>query len=216
MRLNWIFILCLFSCNAVSKFVDETDPPADISSEQDRQDIEVVKSEIQDLADQVGVVGNFKDFPVIVVEKFSDHSGALAYCHQGQNPSQSYIGILKKTMDLYLNEQRKNSDTSFLFKLLLHEFGHCLFNRAHDETMLGKPGFHIYMIDSTGFEERLEPIGPQISVSAMASINWWMTRLPRELKKYYLREISGQVRWQTSKDLEVQPGLKLMSAEPDF
>ena len=216
MRLIWICILCLFSCNAVSKFVDETDPPADISSAQDRQYIEEVKSEIQALADQIGVVGNFKDFSVIVVEEFSEYPGAIGYCHKGQAPSQNYIGILKKTMDKYLNEQRKNNDTSFLFMLLLHEYGHCLFNRSHDETMIGKPGFHIYMIDSTGFEEILEPIGPKISVSAMASINWRMTRLPRELKKYYLREISGQVRWQTSKDLEVQPGLKLMSAEPDF
>lgn len=216
MRLIWLCILFLFSCNAVSKFVDETDPPADISSEQDRQDIELVKSEIQNLADQIGVTGNFKDFPVIVVEQFTEHPGALGYCHQGQNLSQSYIGILKKTMDMYLFEQRKNNDTSFLFKLLLHEYGHCLFNRTHDETMIGKPGFDIFMIVSTAFEEKLEPIGPQISVSAMASINWRMTRLPRELKKYYLREISGMVRWQTSKDLEVQPGLKLMSSEPYF
>ncbi len=201
------------SCSPSPEASEDVERPADIASNQDRKDIEAVKAEIQALADQVGVPGGFKDFPVIVVSKYPGQDGPLAYCHESQNRFARYIGIVKATMETYLSEQHSHQDSSFLFKLLVHEYGHCFFDRGHDETMVGKPGYNIFIVllDENG--TNLKPIGTEIAVSAMASINWWMTDLPRDLKKYYLREIAGQVRWHKFEDLQTQPGIRLLRAE---
>ncbi len=201
------------ACTPTPDAGDDVERPADISSSQDRKDIEVVKTEIQDLAEQIGVPGDFKNFPVIVVSKYPGQDGPLAYCHESQNHSSRYIGIVKTTMETYLTEQHAHRDSSFLFKLLVHEYGHCLFDRGHDETMLGQPGYNIFIVVPDQNGETLKPIGSEIAVSAMASINWWMTDLPRDLKKYYLREIAGETRWRKPEDLEIQPGIRLLRAD---
>ena len=213
----WLFTFliatCGVACSPTPDVASEVERPADISSNQDRKDIEVVKTEIQDLAEQIGVPGDFKNFPVIVVSKYPGQDGPLAYCHESQNHSSRYIGIVKTTMETYLSEQHAHRDSSFLFKLLVHEYGHCLFDRGHDETMLGRPGYNIFIVVPDQNGETLKPIGAEVAVSAMASINWWMTDLPRELKKYYLREIAGETRWRKAEDLEIQPGLRLLRAD---
>ncbi len=216
-RTFWLSVIVLsgflLSCAPTPDSSANVERPADISTDRDRKDIEAVKAEIQGLAEQVGVPGDFKNFPVIVVSKYPGQDGPLAYCHESQNRSSRYIGIVKTTMDTYLGEQRAHQDSSFLFKLLVHEFGHCLFDRSHDETMLGKPGYNIFMVVSDPNGENLKPIGREIAVSAMASIHWWMTDLPRDLKKYYLREIAGEVRWQKFEDLRIQPGLRILRTD---
>ena len=213
MKCVLFFILLLCSCSQNVKESNDGERPIDVSTNRNRQDIDQVKFEIQTLADQIGVPGNFKDFPVIVVEKYPGQDGPLAYCHESQNQSVRYIGIVKETMENYLLEPYSHQDNSFLFKLLVHEFGHCIFNRGHDETMIGKAGFTIFFLVPGLWGDELKPIGSEIAVSAMASINWWMTGLPKDIKKYYLREIAGQVRWRTPVDLQSQPGLRLIQAD---
>lgn len=205
--------ICAVACSPTPDASEDVERPADISTDQDRKDIEGVKTEIQSLANQFGVPGDFKNFPVIVVLKYPGQDGPLAYCHESQTYSSRYIGIVRATMETYLAEQHAHQDSSFLFKLLIHEYGHCLFDRVHDETMLGRPGYNIFIVVPKQEGEILKPIGSEIAVSAMASINWWMTDLPRELKKYYLREIAGETRWRKAEDLEVQPGIRLLRAD---
>ena len=134
------------ACSPTPDAAEDVERPADISSNQDRKDIEAVKTEIQELAEQIGVPGDFKNFPVIVVAKYPGQDGPLAYCHESQTHSSRYIGIVKTTMETYLSELHAHQDSSFLFKLLVHEYGHCLFDRGHDETMLGRPGYNIFIV----------------------------------------------------------------------
>jgi hypothetical protein len=186
--------------------------PASVASVDDQAEIDKTVTEIQGYADHLGIDKNFHDFQVVVVESAPTSENAAAYCQFNDDGGGTYIGILKSTMKSYQSHFRSTTGNSLLYLILVHEFGHCLFLRGHDDQAISIPGLNVFFQKAEKSPEYVS-VGGKVSVSAMAK---WMSPsgffLPSGVKSYYLAEVAGLKRWQTREDLESTEGVRLRPA----
>jgi hypothetical protein len=201
-----IFSVALSSCQ--KNMLSPPPSPASVASPQDQGKLSRALNEIQQIADDLGLGRDFRNFPIVIVDRSPGSHEVLAYCQQDENGSGIYIGILKSTMDNYINYETNGE--SFLFMLLVHEFGHCFYQRSHDETTLAFPGMQIYFRVHM-FPPEYINVGSEIPVSAMTSTPRPEAShfLPESVKKYYLSEVAGLTRWYSRQDVEHTPGVHI-------
>lgn len=199
------------SCQKPQNANSENIVPESIASAQEQSEIKNTVSEIQELGDRLRLNRDFNSFPIRIVEKYSGDGGALAFCQQREDGTGVYIGILKSTMDNYFAQLQPKGENSFLYLLIVHEFGHCLYGRDHEDATISVPGLNIFFAGKNPAE--YVEIGGEIPVSVMmtqASSSLGSYVLPEDVKSYYLSEIAGLKRWKNREDLEAVNGVKLI------
>ncbi len=199
------------SCQKPQNANSENVVPESIASAQEQNEIKSTISEIQELGDRLNLNKDFNSFPIKIVEKYPSDGDALAFCQQREDGTGVYIGILKSTMDNYFAHLQPQGENSFLYLLLVHEFGHCLYGRGHEEATISVPGLNIFFAGKNPAE--YVEIGGEIPVSAMmtqTSSRLGSYVLPEGVKSYYLSEIAGIKRWKNREDLEAVIGVKLI------
>jgi hypothetical protein len=199
---------CLISCQKTNGGSQNL-VPASTASNWQQKEISTTLAEIQNFADELGLGKNFKSFPIVIVDSFPGPNEVLAYCQQDEDGAGVYIGILKSTMYDYI-DRSDNNYNSFLYMLLVHEFGHCFYQRQHDESTIAFPGMHVFF-RTRFFPPEYISIGSEIPVSVMTHTPRPETShfLPDGVKKYYLAEVAGLTRWQTLMDVEKTPGVHI-------
>ncbi len=86
----------------------------------------------------------------------------------------------------------------FIYKILLHEIGHCFFERDHDNTVLNIPGKKM-LIEYYSGKSAVEVENFEVSVMIERSRSGV---IPKSLWTYYLKEVAGLDRISSVEDLE--------------
>lgn len=206
--MSYLLLGFLLSCQKPADSQRDKIIPSSIASTEEQTLVQATISEIQNLATSAGISYSFINFPVVVVKQSADGSQPLAFCHKDRNGKGIYIGILKKTLD-GINES--SISENYLFLLLVHEFGHCLFDRSHEDVVLSHSTVKIYLVDQVG--QNRSPFRNQIPASAMnestpGTIGSYY--LSEAIKKYYISEVAGISRWKTVFDLGGIDGIRLV------
>ncbi|WII71071.1 hypothetical protein QJS83_11420 [Bdellovibrio sp. 22V] len=100
-------------------------------------------------------------------------------------------------------------DTGFaspLFNLLIHEIGHCYFNRDHEAIVLRKEGYKAQFSVETAQGVRTVSY-PSIQATMMHNV---YMPIPHLLEKYYVGEILGRWRAKTLDELREKYGFDLV------
>lgn len=179
-----IFLFQFLSCQS-PKEAPKSIPKSEATSSEQEAIVQTI-AEIQNLADSMGLHQNFKNIPVVVISEDKFNRKAQAYCEHRRGGGGLYVAIMKSTMDEYLMLFKPHGKNSFLFMLLVHEFGHCYFGRGHNE------------------ETSLSSSGSMVPSSAMMirSHNLLgMHELSETMKIYYIAEVAGLI---SPQDLPIQ------------
>ena len=97
---------------------------------------------------------------------------------------------------LFERQYEDEDEYGYLYKVLLHEIGHCFFNRNHDEDYF-KVADHDMMIRFYP-NRKLDRHGA-IAQSVMSELGFY--QVPKTIWPYYLKEIAGFDRIKTWEDI---------------
>jgi hypothetical protein len=147
--ISTILALCLvaFSGGACSKIHATTisfgiTAPGDEATVNERSQIKSTVYKIERLALDNGYDGKFDKIPILVSTENPKQSHWWGLCVKDEKNISQYILINRMVF-----EQEYSYPTQhYIFGVLLHEIGHCYFNREHDLRVVKKPGYLI-MID---------------------------------------------------------------------
>ena len=184
------------------------DFPVDVGTLEDHAKIQQTALEIEKVAASLGKGKDFHSFPVFVVGKNTPHAMGSAYCLSDSSGHGVYIGIRRHLLEETAEMNANGFGKSRLFLILLHEYGHCLFGRAHDTELLRQPNTRINL--------QADPASSVFqSVVALPPTcmypNAYITELPDSLKKYYVGELFGLGRMKSLGEAEKLEGFQLSS-----
>lgn len=172
----FLFFIFVMSCNSKVEVQQKTTPQT-LATESEQAVITQTVEEIQRLADELQLNMNFKDFPIVVVAEDTRNRNALAYCEYKSSGGGQYIAILKSTLTEYQLLYKAHGQNTFLFMVLVHEFGHCFYGRSHsDQVVQNNNGEFV----------------PTTAMVTKSPNQLGMKVLPIGTKLFYLSEISGQ------------------------
>jgi hypothetical protein len=211
--LFFFILIALFVLNSGCTQQRDTsyDFPIDVGTQEDHAKIQETSREIEKVAASLGKDKDFHSFPVFVVEKDTPHAMGTAYCVSDSSGRGVYIGIRRHLLEETAEMNANGFGKSRLFLILLHEYGHCLFGRAHDNELLSQPTTLINLrSDPTNFVyQTIVAIPPTCMYP-----NAYITELPESLKKYYVGELFGMGRMKSMSDVEKLSDIKLTSTLP--
>lgn len=196
-----IALLC-FACAKEKEgdFVNATSVtiPADESTPEERERINATLDEIEALAGQLARPQSFRSLPVIVTtESMADsHRAGACYFENGRGKF-----ILVNRVVLRQEERLRTIGLeSTLFRVLLHEIGHCYLGREHLEEKISQKGRRLRFAPD---RHDRRPVFEEFNVSSMESKTLLM---PLALKKYYVAEILGLYRARSLDELAAYAG----------
>lgn len=183
------FILIFFILVACGRrVVEESSFPENRASAVEAEVLDKALTKIQADLDALGVNVNVFDTSYSV----ASIDPAAGICFTKANGSRRGIAL-----DHSLFEETIESDDWYgqLYKVLLHEIGHCYFDRDHDEGRYDYQG-HVMLIELTpNHIDRSE----SISQSLMSELGWM--QVPKLLWPYYVKEIAGLDRINSWEDI---------------
>lgn len=165
------------------------DAPESVESQQLK--IEATVQRISDMSARWGTRQQFTRIPIVIdFDPSSDRPAG--YCQVKNN--EKVIGIHTRVL--------KNKDVSLRTAVLLHEIGHCYFNRPHFETRLrNREGRAVHTIRHA---DRLQMSIWQEGICASimcAKMPPWPAELHEGFLQYYVGELLGHPRAQRLEDL---------------
>jgi hypothetical protein len=172
--------------------------PADEATPEERERINATLDEIEALAGQLARPQSFRSLPVIVTTESmaESHRAGACYFENGRGKF-----ILVNRVVLRQEERLRTVGLeSTLFRVLLHEIGHCYFGREHLEEKISQKGRRLRFAPDR--QER-RPVFEEFNVSSMESKT---LLIPLALKKYYVAEILGLFRARSLEDLAAYTG----------
>lgn len=179
--------------------------PPDIATQAEHDQIRAALANLSALAAASGV-GDFSSFPVLVVDSFAgEGAAAAAYCQRGADGRGAFVGVLRSTLRRAEARRWEWGDDSFLEMILLHELGHCVFGRGHDDTLLEKEGWHLSFRYGGARGDRF--FNFRIQASVMHSSPLLTDPFPESLKRYYVAELAGLRRWASLDDVAREEGV---------
>jgi hypothetical protein len=212
-KLGWVGIsLALFAC---SKGADDVHshhgniaPSVDVSTPEERRIIDQNLSEIENLAAELGKPQRFRSIPIKVTEESMLEANRAGYCVI-VNGSGSEINVNRRVLD----EEKKMAAEGVevtLFRVLLHEIGHCYLGRGHFNAKIEYRGRHFQWNRK---DEGKRPVHfPFLNVSSMEERTLIM---PVALKRYYVAEILGLARATSVFDLRDYADISVVDLDPD-
>jgi hypothetical protein len=166
-------------------------PPADESTGEQRASMNSTLDRIEALTRELGQPRTFRDLPIVVTtaNSYTDHPAAcVSLAGKGQ-----FILIKPSVFDDDAEVQAEGAEDE-LFRVLLHEIGHCYFNRQHEEDRLFAAD-KVVEISADGGGTATYPI-----LDASIMVPEELTA-PVALEKYYVAELLGIERAKTMEDL---------------
>lgn len=157
--------------------------PRDEASLEERAQINATVARIETLTKELGQPKTFRTLPIILSneDSYTDHP---AGCVSVEGGDPQFIVIKRSVFDKENDLAGAGVETS-LFRVLLHEIGHCYFGRAHEEERL----YTENMLIELGTLEGEQPlVYPVLDVSVMVPES---LTLPVALEKYYVAELLG-------------------------
>ncbi len=100
--------------------------------------------------------------------------------------------------EMFDDAEWDDGEYPLLFKVLLHEIGHCFFNRKHDEKYIKADEGFEFEVDYYGSGEPWRDQSLQVSI--MSEMGWY--RIPPKLWPYFLREVARKDRLQKWEDMK--------------
>lgn len=172
----FLLLFILVSCGP--KVVEESNFPDNQASTVESEVLDEALTQIQSDFDVLGVDVDVRDTRYSV----ADTDKALGICFKNADGERRGIALHHKLF----NETIETEDTyGLLYKVLLHEIGHCFFDREHDETFYSLPGYVMLIELQQGVIERRSTL----SVTLMSEFGWY--QVPKLLWPYYVKEIVG-------------------------
>ena len=185
--MKWFLLLfILISCGR--REVEESNFPDNQASAVETEVLDEALTKIQTDFDALGVKVNVKDTRFSV----ADTDNALGICYKSASGERRGIALHHK---LFVEVIESEDAYGLLYKVLLHEIGHCFFDRDHDETYYSLPGYVMLIELQEGKIERRSTL----SVTLMSELGWY--RVPKLLWPYYVKEIAGIDRIITWQDI---------------
>lgn len=172
---TFIFLQILFSCG--KKDPQSIVLPGNQASEKEAEIIGAVVEKIQKDFDELGVNVNLRSIPFHVTTLDPKIAGICVYRSNG-----SPVGIAVNHSVLKNWEVETPEHYGLIYRVLLHEIGHCFFRRQHEDDELFIPG-----LDT-------------IEISVMK--DYGRANTLKELWPYYVREVAGLDRLQSAEDLK--------------
>jgi hypothetical protein len=177
---NVVLLFLLIGCGKT--VVEKVNFPANNASAVETEEFEEALASLQSDFDQADIKVKLDAIPYSI----TDLDGAMGICYKKGNGAT--VGI---ALDHSLFEDRHEYEDSYdlLYKVLLHEIGHCFFNRDHDEEYFKIPGYYMlikYYADQA--PERRD----SFQQSMMSELGWFQT--PKLIWPYYVKEIARKAR----------------------
>lgn len=175
--MKWLLIVIIIvSCGR--KVVEESNFPQNQASTLETEVLDEALTNIQKDFDALGVRVNVKATRYSV----ADTDNALGICFKSADGERRGIALHHK---LFAEVIENEEIYGLLYKVLLHEIGHCFFDRDHDETYYSLPGYVMLIEMRAGVMERHSTL----PVTLMSEVGWYM--VPKILWPYYVKEIAG-------------------------
>lgn len=169
--------------------------PHDEATPEERSQVNAELTRLEQEARAAGHDLNLKRIPVLIT---ADGAGDLepfaGKCARSLKGRPIFIQLDRSIL------QRPVEDgvSSLLRSVLLHEIGHCYFDREHDDTVLAEKGSFVNWKTATGNHAL-----PDLPASMMnADANYGL--VPKSLESYYLREILSGARVNSLAELKNQ------------
>lgn len=180
---GWLAVLLLLQSCAKSDDVVESPPamPADEATADERLRIQHTLDEIEGLAAALGRPQQFRSLPILVTTEDQNAAKRAGACFT-VNGRGRYIIVNRNV----LRQEEVLSAAGVentLFRVVLHEIGHCYLGRDHMGDQIFQAGRRI------SWRRKGGEVGfPSLNVSSMEPHTLTM---PNVLKKYYVAELLG-------------------------
>jgi hypothetical protein len=190
-------ILILFSCGK-AKTVKNF--PENNASKSEQETLNKVLSNIQKDFDDLKIKVNLKNIRYSVNSLGGTHVGI---CYRKKNGQGIGIAI---DHTVFLSEIESQNYYGRIYNILLHEIGHCFFNRNHEEKFLNLEGQQMVV--------QVDPISnaqhsyTQFVTSVMVPYEAFVI-MPKILWPYYVKEIAGIDRIEKIDDVKQYAELSL-------
>jgi hypothetical protein len=185
--MKFIFILFLIiSCGKIIK--EESSFPENDASTFETETFDKALATIQEDFNQANIKVKLRSIPYSITN-LGDTAGI---CYKTNSES---VGIaLDHSLFEVMTEDE--DDYGLLYKVLLHEIGHCFFNRDHDEAYYKINGYDMLI-------EIYPDEGPirrdSFQQSLMSVLGYF--QVPKTLWPYYVKEIAQKARITTWEDI---------------
>lgn len=183
-----IFLLIFVSC--VKKEMNSIVLPANQATAEESEILSAALVKIQSDFDEAGVRVKLRSIPYRVATLERSVAGYCMYRGDG-----SPVGIVINKNVFRDWETETPTHYGLIYKVLLHEIGHCFFHRAHDDDIFEIPWGLLFLKgpdDEFHNEEYIE-------LSAMK--DGGKAQIARSLWPYYIREVAGLDRLNSLEDL---------------
>lgn len=206
-----IFLFAVFSCGCAKleeltgRGSSDREVPKSKATVEESAAIDTALEEISDLSEKFGPRQTFRKIPIVVTDHDMKKTTWIGLCSYAE----PYIAINRAAF-----QQGLNGDTK-LFNVLLHEIGHCYFDREHNSRTFYKKD-HWVMLTSIDLERRSASSHSfhEICASAMCeksrATGLKGPQMPPQLKEYYVGEIMGGITANELSDLERYVDIKFV------
>jgi hypothetical protein len=182
--------------------------PEDQSDAAQRAQIDATLTKIEGLTSALGKPHTFRSVPIVVSTDthYTDHPAACV----ALNRVPQFI-LVKPAVFEAEDRISPGGIDSTLFRVLLHEIGHCYFHREHEEEHISQPGRLVQLtVKQRGVTGKVDL--PFLDATVMVPEN---LSVPIVLEKYYVAEILGVIRAKTLQDLAPYAPLKYVDELAD-
>jgi hypothetical protein len=187
MRYILVFLLAV-SCGKKT-IIDEGVLPENTASALESSQLEEALTKIQHDFDSLGVKVDVHSIPYNVSTLDQNRAGVCVYDHNGKAKGIAIDHSVFEGFDF-----PRTDDLAHLYQVLLHEIGHCIFYRPHDDEWLKVPGKKIKV---SYWPDHMPDTGDGFELSVMNTMGWFI--IPTSIWPYYVKEVAGLQRisdWQ--------------------
>jgi len=179
------FLLPLILVMSTSCSYVEINDPKDKPSHEEQKMIDDVLDDLEERFSNIGVKENLREIPVFVVDEPSS-SGALI---AGLCRFKARIIIDR---GLFREEMFEEGKISWLWWTILHEVGHCYFDRFHDDSEVFSDESMVFVFDSRLDVDEPSTYVCKIQASVMSTFVPAPNRMyPDNLKDFYVLEMAN-------------------------
>jgi len=187
--------IALFSCggNDATK-IGQIAMPADEATDEERAQISQTVKEIEMISGSLGRPQSFDSVPILVTSESTLAANRHGACVR-ENGAGKFILVNREVLNQEKRLVQEGSMTT-LFRVILHEIGHCYFAREHFDEKIEARDKQIMW--NRKQKDRQPVYFSSLNVSSMEATS---LQLPVALKSYYVAEILGLVRAANLSDL---------------
>lgn len=199
-------IACCTACTASTR--NALPVPTNEATKLEEDRIDLTLQEIEQISADLGRPRKFRSLPIVVTSEDPIATNRLGFCSSLGFGDNGFISINRAV----LKDDTERNRLDYLFGVLLHEIGHCYFNRIHEDTVVQKPGFRfeVEVTDSVGGTTLYLDAFPVSIMNVAGDSASEMIRVPSAFKRYYVAEIMGIERLESVGEVEKFPGVRLI------